>query len=373
MADRDREGVGGMARRRVRLQGEDRAHHPLDLCLLGAAVAADGLLHAGGRVLNALDAERRGGDEHCPARLTDGERGAGICSDERLFDCDGGGLVRRNQRLHPVEDRLEAELRALPGGRLPPPVVECPDAASAFLDDPVPASSRPWVDAENSHEERLGSPSDVPAVREAHRIDVSGYVADMDSAGMLVTDDVEHPLRDALSIGRDAGNDIVRDQTTVSRRHAMLLWSNGRWLIRDLGSANGTFVNGQRVPFDVPHPLRHGDRIGVGSETLLFSWPAEADDPERTDEHEALDTPQEPLTPFQRQLVRALCGAWVGNQSLDALPTNEQLAAFLGTPDAIGSVKAGLRRVYAKAGLSDLPPHAKRRELCRTARARGWL
>lgn len=195
----------------------------------------------------------------------------------------------------------------------------------------------------------------------------------MESEGALLTEDVEHPLRHALSIGRDAGNDIVRDEATVSRRHAMLVWAEGRWLIEDLGSANGTFVNDQRVPFGSPHPLRHGDRICVGSETLLFSWPAERDDPERTDEHEALEPPHEALTPFQRQLVRALCGAWVGNQSVDALPSNEQLAAYLGTPNAVGSVKAGLRRVYAKAGLSALPPHAKRRELCRTARARGWL
>ncbi len=199
------------------------------------------------------------------------------------------------------------------------------------------------------------------------------YEQHMDSEGSLVAEDVEHPLRHALSIGRDAANDIVRRDTTVSRRHAMLIWAEARWLIEDLGSANGTFVNDVRVPFGSPHPLRHGDRIGVGSTTLLFSWPADEDDPERTDEHEALEAEQVQLTPFQRQLVQALCGAWVGERSVDALPTNEQLAAYLGTPEAIGSVKAGLRRVYAKAGLSDLPPHAKRRALCRSARARGWL
>ena len=163
VADRDREGVGGVVRGRVRLQREDGAHHPLHLGLLGAAVAADGLLHPGGRVLSALDADHRGGDEHRPARLPDGERGAGICADEGLFQRDGVRRVLRNELLHPLEDRLEAELRALPRGCLPPPVVECPDTASAFLDDPVPACSRPWIDAENLHEERLGGGSDVPS------------------------------------------------------------------------------------------------------------------------------------------------------------------------------------------------------------------
>ena len=153
---------------------EDRAHHPLHLCLLGAAVAAHRLLDAGRRVLDALDPDGCGGDEHGSARLPDGERGAGICPDERLFHCDGGGLVLRNERLHPLEDRLEAQFRALPRGRLPPPVVECPDTASAFLDDPVPASSRPWIDAQNLHEERLGGASDVPACRRRSGIRGSG-------------------------------------------------------------------------------------------------------------------------------------------------------------------------------------------------------
>jgi hypothetical protein len=36
-------------------------------------------------------------------------------------------------------------------------------------------------------------------------------------------------------------------------------------------------------------------------------------------------------------------------------------------------VKAALRRIYAKAGLSDQPAHAKRRALCRVARQRGWV
>ena len=163
MADRDREGIGGVIRGRVGLHREDGTDHPLHLGLLRAAVAADRLLHPGGWILSALDADHRGGDEHHPARLTDRECGAGICADEGLFQRDGVRLVRRNELLHPLEDRLEAELRALPRGCLPPPVVDCPDTASAFLDDPVPACSRPWIDAENLHEERLGGGSDVPS------------------------------------------------------------------------------------------------------------------------------------------------------------------------------------------------------------------
>src|SRR5438477_11368512 len=55
VADRNRERVGGVVRRRELREREDHLHHPLHLRLLGAAVAADGLLDAGRRVLAAGD------------------------------------------------------------------------------------------------------------------------------------------------------------------------------------------------------------------------------------------------------------------------------------------------------------------------------
>jgi pSer/pThr/pTyr-binding forkhead associated (FHA) protein len=184
----------------------------------------------------------------------------------------------------------------------------------------------------------------------------------------------EERLRPDLTIGRGPDNDIVLRSKTVSRSHAMLTFRDGRWFIQDRGSANGTFVSNTRIPFGVPHPLRHADTIGLGSERLVFSWPAEAADPDRTDalEEPSAEIPVQ-LSSFQLQIVRALCGAWVGGDELDELPSNEQIAEQLGTPDAAGSVKAGLRRIYAKAGLSELPPHTKRRMLCRIARQQGWL
>ena len=183
----------------------------------------------------------------------------------------------------------------------------------------------------------------------------------------------EERLRPGLTIGRGKDNDIALSSKTVSRSHAVLTFRDGRWFIEDRGSANGTFVNETRIPFGVPHPLRHADIVVVGSERLVFSWPAEGADPDRTDTQDPVEGVPIQLSPFQLQIVRALCGAWVGGEELDELPSNERIAAQLGTPDAAGAVKAALRRIYAKAGLSEAPPHAKRRMLCRIARQRGWL
>ena len=195
------------------------------------------------------------------------------------------------------------------------------------------------------------------------------------TAGLLLADGQERELQGELTLGRDDSNSIVLSATSVSREHAVLRLAGNRWFIEDRGSANGTWVNDTRVPFGAPHPLRHGDLIRLGSELLTFSWPADLDDPNRT---EALseplpDVPDVDLSPFQKQVVRCLCGAWLGGESLDALPSNEQIAAQLGTPGATDTVKAALRRIYAKAGLTHLPAHAKRRTLCRLAHQHGWL
>jgi pSer/pThr/pTyr-binding forkhead associated (FHA) protein len=188
-------------------------------------------------------------------------------------------------------------------------------------------------------------------------------------------DGTEHELQGNITIGRDAKNDLAFASPTVSREHAAIAFRDGRWYVEDRGNFNGTFLNGTRVQPGTPLPLRHADRIGIGAETLLFSWPAQLQDPDTTEPLEEVGGPPDSaqLSSFQRQVVQCLCEPWLAGASLESLPSNEQIAAQLGTPGATGTVKAALRRVYAKAGLSDQPAHAKRRALCRVARTRGWV
>ena len=131
------------------------------LLLFGAPVAADHLLDAGRRILSALDSRVSGRDHDGPACLPDGECGAGVDADERLLDCDGIGLMKLDELGHGVEDRLQPCLRPLGGGCFPPPVVDGPEAPVFFVDDAVPARSRPWIDADDLHGKRLGIQPDV--------------------------------------------------------------------------------------------------------------------------------------------------------------------------------------------------------------------
>ncbi len=85
---------------------------------------------------------------------------------------------------------------------------------------------------------------------------------------MLVgTGDTATFLLDAprLVIGRDRGVDLVVRDSAVSRRHAELVGRNGGWTVCDLGSANGTKVNGARV--NGVQELNDGDQLALSSHT----------------------------------------------------------------------------------------------------------
>jgi ABC-type multidrug transport system ATPase subunit len=76
--------------------------------------------------------------------------------------------------------------------------------------------------------------------------------------------------RSSLTIGRDPDNDVVIAHPMVSRKHARIARTgpDGQHTIEDLGSTNGTFVNGERV--DRPSLLHRGDTIYIGSYKIVY-------------------------------------------------------------------------------------------------------
>ena len=73
---------------------------------------------------------------------------------------------------------------------------------------------------------------------------------------------------DAISIGRASECTIPIKDRYLSRKHAEIAARNGGWILRDCGSANGTYLNGVRVAED--RPLHTGDRIRIGDTEMLF-------------------------------------------------------------------------------------------------------
>ncbi|HEY7691315.1 MAG TPA: FHA domain-containing protein [Gaiellaceae bacterium] len=195
-----------------------------------------------------------------------------------------------------------------------------------------------------------------------------------ETASLILPDGSERTLAAEFAVGRAEDNDLTIEKPTVSRHHLVVSEEGDRWFVEDRGSFNGTFLNGSRIQAGSKVPLRHGDRIGLGAESVVFSAPGSLVDPEVTTALQAGPPAlTRPLSPFQRQVVEALCSGWLAGGSLDDLPTNEEIAARLGTPGATETVKAALRRAYAKAGLTEGSPYAKRRALCKIARQRGWV
>ena len=70
-----------------------------------------------------------------------------------------------------------------------------------------------------------------------------------------------------MLIGRTAPCDITINDSSVSRKHANIESKDGRFLLQDLKSTNGTFVNGESI--DV-HVVNHGDKIRIGRTVLQF-------------------------------------------------------------------------------------------------------
>jgi len=84
---------------------------------------------------------------------------------------------------------------------------------------------------------------------------------------------------DQISIGRDSTNEITVNDAEVSRRHSRLSFQGGKYVLEDLGSTNGTYVNGQRLTG--PRVLKSGEVISLG-EQIVFVYEAVESDPGAT-------------------------------------------------------------------------------------------
>ena len=74
---------------------------------------------------------------------------------------------------------------------------------------------------------------------------------------------------DLLTVGRHPDSDIFLDDITVSRRHVELSTSNTGYVIRDVGSLNGTYLNGERLE-ESEVSLTNGDELQIGKFKLLY-------------------------------------------------------------------------------------------------------
>ena len=81
---------------------------------------------------------------------------------------------------------------------------------------------------------------------------------------------------DVITIGREADNGIVINDAEVSRKHTQLVYQGGKFIVTDLGSTNGTFINSKRLTEQ--HILQPGEIISLGEQiNLLFESVVQVD------------------------------------------------------------------------------------------------
>jgi pSer/pThr/pTyr-binding forkhead associated (FHA) protein len=156
-----------------------------------------------------------------------------------------------------------------------------------------------------------------------------------------------------MTVGKDPSNEVaLGGDPTVSRLHAVLERFPPGWCVTDLGSSNGTFVNGERIW--TSQRLRHGDEIRVGRTRLLFRNSADVG---RTATSVEEGPPS--LTPRERDVLAVLCRPLLDRDLFTEPATVREIAAELVVSEA--AVKQHLVNLYAKFDVQDTAQHRRSR------------
>lgn len=155
-----------------------------------------------------------------------------------------------------------------------------------------------------------------------------------------------------LSLGKSTSNDLVIDHDdAVSRVHARLERVGPAWCLTDLGSTNGTLVNGTRI--FAPRTLFHGDEIVVGRTRLVLRDP--------TARAEVVTAPLRPpptRTPAEQRVLVELCRPVLSGQAFTPPSSVRTIAESLFVTES--AVKQHLDRLYDKFQVGDSQRSSRR-------------
>lgn len=150
----------------------------------------------------------------------------------------------------------------------------------------------------------------------------------------------------AAVLGKAPTNDIViAADPAVSRVHLVVEPVGATWAVTDLGSRNGTFLNGERLVGK--QVLRDGDEIRAGTTTLSFELRGGAADASAT----SPAAPAPTITPREREFLVALCRPILAGSMMSPPASVREIAAALFVSES--AVKKALGRLYDKFGLYD--------------------
>jgi FHA domain len=160
-----------------------------------------------------------------------------------------------------------------------------------------------------------------------------------------------------VTVGKSSTNLVSLDHdSTVSRIHAVLERLGFAWSIRDVGSRNGTYLNGEKISTE--RVLRSGDELRVGKTRLVFWEIREADEATAGDATVSVAPTQPPprLTRRELEVLVVLCRPLVSDDPFPEAVSVRRMAQELFVTEA--AIKQHLQNLYDKFAI---PPEGERR------------
>lgn len=158
------------------------------------------------------------------------------------------------------------------GQHNPPDELFCVDCGTSLADVSVvdPSLIQSAEESDDAAVEQVDGQTDGQARRNQAPVGGARTVRDMDPVQAapcaLRFPWGRVPVVGQLGVGRESGfSPISRELdsfTTVSRRHAVVGAAQGQWTVRDLGSTNGTYLNGERLAQGETRAISNGDQVG---------------------------------------------------------------------------------------------------------------
>jgi pSer/pThr/pTyr-binding forkhead associated (FHA) protein len=160
-----------------------------------------------------------------------------------------------------------------------------------------------------------------------------------------------------VTVGKSSTNVVaLKDDSTVSRLHAVLENLGFAWSVRDVGSRNGTYVNGEKITAE--RVLRSGDELRVGKTRLVFWEVKEGDETTSYEATVSVAPTQLPprLTPRELEVLMVLCRPLVSDDPFPEAVSVRQMAQELFVTEA--AIKQHLQNLYDKFSI---PAEGERR------------
>ncbi len=266
-----------------------------------------------------------------------------------------GDLVGELEHLvgrHPLRERLWAHLMlALYRAERQSEALRAATRLRRLLQEELGLDPSPTVvDLEEAilrHDPVLGVPrEESPAARAPVRaVRVDAEDASVAAAVEVVSARWSRRIElvsERTTVGKASENDIELDDPSVSHLHAVLERFPAGWCVTDLGSSNGTWLNGERISSS--RRLRHEDEIRIGKTRLLFRQPTGAAEP-GTD----VQGPPPALTTRERDVLVALCRPLLAQDMFTEPASTRTIADELVVSSA--AVNSHLGNLFDKFGI----------------------